>query len=137
MNPEKVSFIKKKKRSYRRRTKPRNPLASLPLTQQTELILKSLNLDFAEQYQFCENRKWRFDYVIGKSKEQIESIKVAIEVHGGIYKDGGHIRPILFQNDRQKINTAVVMGWKVLEFTQLFYDHCLVDQYIKKALIQS
>jgi hypothetical protein len=61
------------------------------------------------QYRFCE-RKWRMDFAW-------PDIKLAVEVHGGTWSGGRHTRGNGFANDREKMNQAVLLGWRVLEFT--------------------
>lgn len=60
------------------------------------------------EYRFCE-RRWRFDFAW-------PDIKLAVEVHGGTYKAGRHTRGRGFAQDREKVNQAQLMGWRVLEF---------------------
>lgn len=63
-----------------------------------------------EEHRFHPVRKWRFDLAFLQSK-------VAIEIHGGIWSGGRHTRGMGFENDREKINEAQIMGWKVLEYS--------------------
>jgi hypothetical protein len=60
------------------------------------------------EHQFCQGRKWRFDYAW-------PLFKVALEQDGGVWRKGGgahtgvgHIRDI------EKGNQAVRLGWRVL-----------------------
>ena len=55
-------------------------------------------------------RDYRFDFCF---HDQL----VAVEVHGGEWSGGRHVNPLGFMNDRRKMNQAIRMGWKVLEFT--------------------
>lgn len=60
------------------------------------------------QLRFHPVRKWRFDFAW-------EPQKVAVEVDGIAYQAGGghHIS----DKDREKINEAVCMGWRVIKFS--------------------
>jgi len=58
------------------------------------------------ELRFCRSRRWRFDLAWPQRK-------VAVERHGM----GRHVRAAGFIQDRTKINAAVAMGWRVLEFT--------------------
>jgi len=62
------------------------------------------------EHRFHPMRKWRFDFVIPEAM-------VAIELHGGTYSQGRHVRGIGFKKDREKINAAIELGWVVLEYT--------------------
>lgn len=62
------------------------------------------------EVRFDSIRRWRFDLAwVDK--------KLAIECHGGTYAQGRHTRGDGFYKDRCKMNTAVVQGWRVLEYT--------------------
>ena len=62
-------------------------------------------------------RQWRFDFVWND-----EGQKVAVEVDGGAWlsKVGGkgrHTTGVGFEGDCDKLNAAVVLGWRVLRYT--------------------
>jgi hypothetical protein len=66
------------------------------------------------QYLFHETRKWRFDFAwdqwLGFSKNPL----VALEIDGGIYSGGRHTRGAGYRKDQEKMNEAVIIGWRVL-----------------------
>ena len=68
--------------------------------------------DLTTEFQFHPERKWRFDYALPDHK-------IAIEIHGGTRKQGRHVRPEGFANDREKMNAAQALGWFVLEITDV------------------
>ena len=78
-----------------------------------ESALRELGLRFETEYRFAPPRKWRFDYAccVGTN------IPLAIEIHGGVFISGHHTRGQGFEDDREKMNHAQVLGWDVLEFT--------------------
>ena len=45
-------------------------------------------------------------------------IMLAVEIHGGTWAGGRHTRGAGFERDRRKMNTAILEGWRVLEFTR-------------------
>lgn len=67
-------------------------------------------VEVVKEHLFHDTRKWRFDYAI-------PSVKVAIEIDGGVWEYGRHNRPQGYINDMEKLNTAASMGWLVLRFT--------------------
>lgn len=79
------------------------------------------------EYRFHKTRMWRFDYAI-------PDLKIAIEVDGGIWKNGRHNRPVGYINDLDKFNTAATMGWLVLKVIPdgKFTNKCL--NYIDSAI---
>jgi very-short-patch-repair endonuclease len=64
----------------------------------------------AREYRFHPKRRWRFDFAW-------PLYKVAVEVDGGIYSRGRHVRGKGFESDAEKRNAAVLAGWRVLHFT--------------------
>lgn len=67
------------------------------------------------EHPVCSHRDWRFDLAFPGQM-------VAVEVHGAVHTRGRHTRGAGFEGDRDKINTATLLGWRVLEFStsQLF-----------------
>ena len=64
------------------------------------------------EYKFCEQRKWRGDFV------WLEPRKVLLEIEGGIWSQGRHTRGKGFTNDCEKLNTASLQGFLVLRVTK-------------------
>jgi very-short-patch-repair endonuclease len=71
------------------------------------------------ELRFHGSRQWKFDFAWPQHK-------IAVEVHGGVHKmlqadgtkeSGRHTQGKGFTEDREKMNEAVILGWKVLEFT--------------------
>ncbi len=62
------------------------------------------------EYLFAEPRKFRFDFAW-------PSVKVALEIEGGIYVQGRHSRGAGMEKDMEKYNLAAEAGWRVLRFS--------------------
>lgn len=62
-----------------------------------------------EEHQFHETRRWRFDYAWLAER-------VAIECQGGLFIGGKHGRGYGILRDYEKLNTAQLGGWIVLQF---------------------
>lgn len=62
------------------------------------------------EHVFHPTRKWRFDCAWPR-------FMVALEVDGGVYTGGRHTRGKGFENDCEKCNEALMLGWKVLRVT--------------------
>lgn len=69
------------------------------------------------EYQFEPSRKWRFDFAW--------QAMVALEVQGGIWTRGRHVRPAAMLKEFEKLNRAAVLGWRILFVTP--------DQLLTKA----
>ena len=82
--------------------------ADMPRTLPEQCAWAGLPVPVAE-HRFCE-RRWRFDFAfIGE--------KVAVEIEGGVWTGGRHVRGKGYTNDMEKLNRAAAMGWTVLRFT--------------------
>lgn len=62
------------------------------------------------EYKFAPGRKWRFDFAWPEQK-------VAVEIEGGIWSHGRHVRGSGFSADCEKYNAAASLGWRVLRVT--------------------
>lgn len=76
----------------------------------TSLCFKNINSHCVKEYKFNPGRRWRFDYAIPE-------YRIAVEVEGGVWTGGRHVRPKGFLNDMEKYNAAAVDGWRVLRVT--------------------
>lgn len=78
-----------------------------------ELMLHDAGIKgWAREHEFATTigRRWRFDFAFIDKK-------LAIEIDGGIWVQGRHSRGAGMEKDNEKINTAVLMGWRVLKFS--------------------
>lgn len=73
----------------------------------TALVKQRLGIEVVKELRFAPPRLWRFDYAL-------PSVKIALEVEGGVWTRGRHTRPKGFLSDMEKYNAAAVAGWKVL-----------------------
>lgn len=64
-----------------------------------------------EEYRFHGSRMWRFDFAHPESR-------VAIELEGGVWSQGRHVRGRGFEGDCEKYNEAALEGWRVFRFTE-------------------
>jgi very-short-patch-repair endonuclease len=60
------------------------------------------------ELRFDATRRWRFDFAH-------EGARVAIEINGGVWSGGRHVRGAGYLRDREKVNTATLAGWRVFE----------------------
>ena len=102
----------------RRRNAPKSPRNAKDAF--TLLLRQHIGVECVKEYRFHPTRKWRFDYAF-------PSIRVAIEIDGGVWINGRHNRPSGFLGDMEKFNAAATLGWVVLKFTPQ-------EQYSQKTL---
>ena len=63
-----------------------------------------------QEFRFHSARKWRLDFAWPDRY-------VAIEVHGAVHQYGRHVRGSGFERDREKMNAAQILGFRVLEYS--------------------
>lgn len=82
-------------------------------------------IDFDREYPFHPERNWRFDFVIVEANPYL-----AVEVDGF----GRHQSRKGYQDDCEKLNEALLLGWRVLRVTpaQVYSGKAL--EWIKRAI---
>ncbi|AUR95297.1 protein of unknown function DUF559 [Vibrio phage 1.205.O._10N.222.51.A7] len=84
-------------------------------------------IEFVCEHRFHKTRKWRLDYFI-------PSLKIGIELHGGVHSNGRHTRGAGFTEDREKMNEAMIAGILVLEVTTEQVKNGKAISMIKRAI---
>ena len=62
------------------------------------------------EYRFAPPRRWRFDLAWPERR-------IAVEVDGGTWVGGRHVRGAGYEADCVKLNEATIAGWRVLRVT--------------------
>jgi hypothetical protein len=62
------------------------------------------------EYRFASPRRWRFDYAW-------PDLRLALEVEGGVWSGGRHVRGRGYEGDCVKYSEAALRGWRVLRAT--------------------
>jgi len=73
-------------------------------------VIEKLIPGAIKEYRFHPIRAWRFDYAW-------PSYMIALDIEGGIWTNGRHVRGKGFIGDLSKYNEAAMMGWCVLRVT--------------------
>ncbi len=62
------------------------------------------------QFRFCPTRRWRSDFAYPEAN-------LLIEVEGGVWTRGRHVRGKGFTADCEKYSTAAALGYRVIRVT--------------------
>ena len=79
------------------------------------------------QHRFHLTRRWRYDFAW-------PVYRVACEVQGGTWTQGGHVRGLQFARDREKMAEAQIAGWIVVEVTPNMMRSGLAMRLLNDAL---
>ena len=74
-----------------------------------QILRKSIRIEPLKEHKFYNKRKWRIDYAWPEQK-------LAIEVEGGIWINGGHNRGKIYKDNVEKYNELVLHGYDLLRF---------------------
>ena len=94
------------------------------------------NIELVPEHRFSPDRDWRFDFAL-KSGVEGTGPRVAIEVDGGLFVGGRHSRGAGAVEDILKLNTALILGWRVVRCTPA--DVCMDDfaEVVKQVIAVS
>ena len=87
-------------------------------------LLDHYKIRYVREYKFHDTRKWRFDFAL-------TDWWIAIEVEGGIFSNGRHVRGRGYTQDLLKYNAAVTLGWLVLRYTTAQINGNVIDDIHK------
>ena len=93
------------------------------------LHCKAYGLIPIREYEFSEDRKWRFDFYF-------PGYRIAVEIDGGIYTNGRHNRAGGFEKDLEKMNYATLHHWRVFRFTPRMVSNGTAIDTVRKAMLQ-
>lgn len=82
------------------------------------------------EYRFHKTRRWRFDFAW-------PDLMLAVEIEGGTWINGKHVRPKGFEQDCEKYNEAAMGGWRVLRCTGGMVTSRVAVQATKRAIYEA
>lgn len=94
-----------------------------------QVHLAELGIETVPEFRFYPPRFWRFDLAC-------ERLKCAFECDGGAFH-GGHKRGKALMDDYEKQNTAQLLGWKILRFTNDFILDGRAKEFLRMGLTES
>jgi len=86
------------------------PQPSSPGEETLAMHLKAHKIAFKREFEFHDVRHWKVDFAF-------LSVKLAVEIEGGVGLMGRHQRPEGFIEDMYKYNALVMKGWRLLRFS--------------------
>lgn len=79
------------------------------------------------EVRFHPQRRWRLDFAWPQ-------YRLAVEVEGGAFVAGRHVRGAAFEADCEKANEALLAGWRVLRVTPRQIEDGRAVEWIRRAL---
>ena len=111
-------------------TKPQSPFDNLSTLEQafyTRWLQMGNTAQPMPHYRFHDQRKWATDFAW-------PALKVAVEMEGGTFTGGGHVRGVGYAANCEKYNTMAELGWVVLRYTTDMLDkdpEAVISQVIR------
>lgn len=95
-----------------------------------KLHMRANDILFQEEFRFAPPRRWRFDFCMCDRS-------LAIEVDGGnrLVRNGVAVGRHTKDADYEKLNSAALLGWRVLRFSPAQVKSGYAINAIKRALI--
>lgn len=81
--------------------------------------------DPVEEFRFHPTRRWRLDLCWPDQK-------LALEIEGGVFTNGAHIRPTGFIKDIEKYNSLSILGYSLLRFTPKQMERCESYDFLRE-----
>ena len=95
--------------------------------------LAGLVMPIAE-YRFAPPRKWRFDWAWPLAHRGEVVMPLALEVQGGVWTQGRHVRGAALVKEFEKLNAAAAAGFRVLFVTPQQIENGEALAFAEKAL---
>ena len=83
--------------------------------------------DGVPEYHFHPTRRWRFDWAWPLQR-------VALELEGGVWSQGRHVRGAGYERDCEKYNEAQLLGWIVIRATYGQVESGKAAEWVRRAL---
>ena len=116
---------------------PKNVLKREQARAQREKLVARLEI----QLRAAKLPKWMREVAFDKTGRRLDLAWVrngwaplAVEIHGGVWSNGRHVRGQGFINDRAKMNDARLAGWLVLEVCDEHIESGQAIEWIRRAL---
>lgn len=96
--------------------------------------LEQDHIAFEREFRFHPERRWRSDFMVGPNMAWPVRGRYLIEIDGGAWTQGRHVRGKGFEADLEKLNAAALLGYRVLRFTPAMVEDGRALAVIRQAL---
>jgi very-short-patch-repair endonuclease len=99
-----------------------------PSSELEELFARKMaGTGFIREHRFAPPRRWRFDFAWVEKR-------LAVEIDGGNWNNGRHNRGSARDAENEKMNSAQLLGWRVLHFTGAAVKNGEAERVTREAL---
>ena len=97
--------------------------------------LDAMEWKYKREFIFHPDRDWRFDFMIPHPYlvRNMEDA-ILIDIQGGIWSGGAHVRGKGYTNDIEKMNAATSMGYQVYWFTSGMVEDGSAIKFIEEEI---
>jgi len=90
-------------------------------------VKRKFKTEIVQEYKFHPKRKWRIDYYLPE-------FGLAIEVEGGSFSQGRHVRGVGFRNDITKYNEITAAGLSLIRIIPQDLNKAATFDLIKRCI---
>lgn len=94
--------------------------------------LKAAGITFEREHKFHPDRRWRFDFALHPPNPY--HYKLAVEIDGGLFTNGGHTRGRARIGDMTKDVEAMLLGWRVLRVPTDWIKNGIALDYVERLI---
>lgn len=88
---------------------------------------QAFNLSPEREFRFHPGRRWRIDFAFPEHK-------IAVEIEGGIWSGGRHVRGSGYSKDLEKYNMLALNGWRLLRFSPQMVNSGMAIDTVREIL---
>lgn len=94
-----------------------------------ELQLRAEKIFYDREFEFDPLRKWRADFYV-----ETDCNHILVELEGGVYTTGRHVRGAGYEADIEKYNEALLAGYTLLRGTAKHIKSGKLLEWVKRAM---
>lgn len=99
------------------------------------LVAQGIRAVCFPEFEFAKPRKWRFDWAFPFSGDESGGLGgVALEIQGGLFTGGRHVRGAALLDEQTKLNEAACRLWRVVYCTPQQVNSGVVFSVLRRAI---